>query len=136
MSRLYLDANVVIRLIEDEPARRAAVWDILAAHGGPDRMIVVSDLVRLECRVKPMAAGDAALLDPYARYFASPDVTVITLPTPVYDRATEIRARSRYGLADALQFAAAIESGCDSSVTGDVRLAGFSDIPVVLVGPA
>jgi len=133
MSRLYLDANVVIRLIEDEPALREEVWRIVAAHGGPDRVIVVSDLVRLECRVKPLAAGDATVLDAYARYFASPDVTVVSLPTPVYDRATEIRARSRYGLADALHLATAIESGCDAFVTADRRLSGFTDLPVVLI---
>ena len=136
MSRLYLDANVVIGLVEDEPGPRAQVRDILAAHGGADAVYVVSDLVRLECRVKPIAAGDRGLLDAYARYFALPDVTVTNLPAPVYDRATEIRARLGYGLADSLHLAAAIEAGCDAFLTADAQLAGFSGIPVILLRPA
>ncbi len=132
MSRLYLDTNVVIRLVEDEPAQREG-WPVRLAAVGLAATVVVTDLVRLECRVKPMASGDAALLDAYARYFASPHVTVVGLPTPVYDRATEIRARFRYGLADALPLAAAIEAGCEAFVTGDRALADFPDLRVVVV---
>ena len=36
----------------------------------------------------------------------------------------------RYGLADALHLAAAIESGCDVFLTNDNQLSNFSDIMV------
>ncbi len=36
----------------------------------------------------------------------------------------------RYGLADALHLAAAIESGCDVFLTNDDQLANFPDITV------
>jgi len=134
MSRLYLDANVVIDLIEEEPARRNRALRTLAANAGPDAEYVVSDLVRLECQVKPIAADDQVLLDAYERYFGLPTVTVVGLPAPVYDRAARIRARFRYGLADSLHLAAAVEAGCATFVTGDRRLVGFPDITVALVG--
>ena len=59
----------------------------------------------------------------------------------MYARASAIRSGhnypaisptppKRYGLADALHLAAAIESGCDVFLTNDDQLSGFPDIAV------
>jgi len=59
----------------------------------------------------------------------------------MHTRAAAIRGRDlhpaippakpkRYGLADALHIAAAIESGCDLFLTNDNQLANFSDIAI------
>jgi predicted nucleic acid-binding protein len=59
----------------------------------------------------------------------------------MHDRAAAIRGRHtypaippaqprRYGLADALHLAAALEAGCDVFLTNDNQLAGFPDITV------
>ena len=59
----------------------------------------------------------------------------------MHDRAAAIRGghndpaippaqQRRYGLADALHLAAAIESGCDVFLTNDNQLANFPDITV------
>jgi predicted nucleic acid-binding protein len=133
MPALYLDSNVVIALVEEDLGRKSALVVRLTVLGEADGLCVVSDLVRLECRVKPLAAKDPALLGDYDAYFASSDVTVFTPTQATYDRATDIRARYRYETADALHLAAAIEAGCDVFVTADRRLAGFTGLPVVLV---
>ena len=60
MAKLYLDSNIVIRLVEEE----TPAWDALCARvadlSAPDGLFVVSDLVYMECLVKPLALGDAA----------------------------------------------------------------------------
>ena len=136
MARAYLDSNVVIRLVEGQPGPRASLATFLAAHLGSSPDYVVSDLVRLECGVKPIAEGDAALLAVYERYFASVDMTVVGLSSAVCDRAAHIRAHYRYGTPDALHLAAAVEAGCEAFVTADARLASFAEMPVILVSPA
>jgi len=136
MADAYLDSNIVIALLEDDAARKSALLSRLAELTGADGRCVVSDLVRLECRVKPMATGDAALLHDYDDYFASPDVTCITLTASVFDQATAVRAAHRYPVADALHLAAALEAGCAVFVTADRQLSGFPGIAVALLSSA
>src|SRR5215208_4063691 len=110
---IYLDTAILIYFYEGAPpfqARAASRLTALAAAG--DR-VAVSDLTRLECRVKPIRLGDAAALAIYDGFFARPDVTLLPIAAAVFDRATTIRATRNYGLADALHLATAIEGGCD-----------------------
>jgi predicted nucleic acid-binding protein len=127
---IYLDANIVIYLIE-QPAgwgpRAKTRIDALRANG--DKM-AVSDLTRLECRVQPLATNNTARLAQFSAFFISSDVQVFSLPAAVFDRATEVRAQYRFKLGDSLHLACAVEAGCDRFLTNDVRLSAFSDIPV------
>ena len=136
MADPYLDSNIVISLIEGGPTEKAALVARLDGLTGSDGRCVITHLVRLECRVKPIATGDAALLHDYDEWFASADVTIAGLTASAYDTATEIRARHRFAVADSLHLAAAIEAGCDAFVTADAQLAGFGEIPVVLLRPS
>ncbi len=92
--------------------------------------MAISDLTRLECRVKPLSVNNVSRIAQFEAFFVSSDVTVFGLTTAVCDRATEIRARHRFKLADSLHLACAVEAGCDRFLTNDVRLSSFPDIPV------
>ena len=83
------------------------VRDRLAAlrEGGPDTGVAVSDLSRLECRVRPLRAGDSALLAAYDAFFAADGLTVLPLSPDIVDLATAIRARSGLRTPDAIQAA-------------------------------
>jgi uncharacterized protein len=135
MARLYLDSNIVIRLIEEPAPGPGALSDHLAALGGGPGVHVVSDLVRMECLVKPLRADDVALVAMYEAYFGSTDVDLVPLTRAVCSRAAAIRAKWRYRTADALHLAAAVEAGCGLFATADKRLSDFTDIPMVLVTP-
>ncbi len=127
---IYVDANIVIYLIEAKPTwgpKAAARIAILLAAS--DTM-AVSDLTRLECRLLPLANNDLSTLGQFDAFFAAPDVRILPLPTAVYDRATMIRARYRFKLADSLHLACAVEAGCDRFLTNDVRLSSFPEITV------
>jgi uncharacterized protein len=92
--------------------------------------IAISDLTRLECRVRPIAAGDAVKLAGFDTFFARPDVIKVGLSKPAYDRATLLRATYNFRLADSLHLAAAIESGSGHFLTNDARLNRCTDITV------
>jgi predicted nucleic acid-binding protein len=104
--------------------------DALIAAGGE---ISVSDLVRLECRVKPVRKGDKAGLAVFDAFFARPDVRNVPITTAAFDRATLIRATYNFKLGDSLHLAAAVLSGCDGFLTNDARLSAFTDITVELL---
>ncbi len=64
MRRAYVDACLLIYWVEDSSplAQSATAW--MARQ--PDAKLCVSPLVRLEVLVKPMRAGDAALVPRFA----------------------------------------------------------------------
>jgi hypothetical protein len=78
----------------------------------------------------------------YLRFFNGPSLRTLGLTTATYAGASAIRGGhtyptippaqpKRYGLADALHLATAIEFGCDMFLTNDNQLANFPDITVV-----
>lgn len=66
--------------------------------------------------------GDAEALSEYDDFFATPRFRRIALDSPVFDLATDLRARHRIGVADALHLAAAIHVGCEEFWTNDLSL--------------
>lgn len=75
------------------------------------------------------------------RFFHGPNLRTLGLTAATHERAATIRGRCtypaippayprRYGLADALHLAAAIESGCDVFLTNDNQLSNFPDMTV------
>lgn len=127
---VFVDANILIYHLEVNLNMGASASARLATlHEAGDR-VVVSDLVRMECRIGPLRSGDAALLAKYDGFFATPSVRVVGLSPAVCDRAATIRARHGFRTPDALNLAAALESGCGAFLTNDVKLARFPDLEV------
>jgi hypothetical protein len=85
--------------------------------------------------------GAGQRLSAFYRFFHGPNVRTFGLTAAMHARAAAIRGGHyypavppaqprRYGLADALHLAAAIESGCDVLLTNDNDLANFPDITI------
>jgi predicted nucleic acid-binding protein len=127
---IYIDSVILMYFFDyTGPFNVRAVNRLSALSAAGDR-IALSDLVRLEYRVKPVQAGDTIKLSLFDGYCARPDVRVVPITTAVFDRATVIRATHRFRLADSLHLAAAVEGGCNRFLTNDAGLTAFPDIPV------
>ena len=122
MARPFLDSCIVIYYVELEPVLAPRIGAALSAFGADSRA-VVSDLVRLECRVGPRRAADDRLLARYDAFFARDQLVTAPLNATTFDLATDLRARHGLKTADALHLATAIQSGCDEFWTRDRRLA-------------
>ncbi len=126
---IYCDSCIPIYCIDHSGPWNIRATNRLALLAASGDLVAASDLVRLECRVRPISAGDAVRLAVFDGFFA-PDVRLIPITTAVFDRATDIRARHRFKLADSLHLAAAIEAACHRFLTNDRRLSSFTDIQV------
>jgi predicted nucleic acid-binding protein len=126
--RIYCDSVIIIYYLEGAPPFKARATTRLASLWLAGDTVVISDLVRLECRMQPIQLGDAVGLAQYDALFSQPNVERVAITTAVFDRATVLRAKFRLG--DSLHLAAAAESGCDRFLTNDTRLSAFTDIPV------
>lgn len=61
-----------IDLVQGEPALRQRVNAVFRPVSAISPEVAYSDLTRLECRVKPLASANAALLARYDRFFSTP----------------------------------------------------------------
>ena len=134
--RVFLDTNIVIYSVEGAPAFWQRASRNLAQLETAGHEFVISDLVRLECLIKPFDISDGDLLLDYCEFFADPRISTVALTAAVHDRAAQIRASHRYvggrrySLADALHLSTAIESGCGEFLTHDTRLNAFRQVRV------
>jgi predicted nucleic acid-binding protein len=135
MAAVYVDASILIPIVQGSPAERAQQSARLEEKIGRGATWVVSDLVRMECRVRPLARGDSSMLADVERFFSSPDIVCLSFFPRVFDRAAFIRAQFGYRTPDALHLAAAVEAGCDAFVTADRQLGRFTGLPVTVLRP-
>ncbi len=128
--RLYLDAAPVIYLIEYVQPFASRVEGIITAA---ETELIVSDLTRLECRVKPVHDADSVLLGEFDRFFGSTIHEIVFLSAEVMDKATELRAQLGYRTPDAIHVAAALIAKCDVFLTNDHRLDRTPGIAVQII---
>jgi hypothetical protein len=89
---IYFDSVIAIYLLDHIGSFQARAKSRLATLEAAGDLIAVSDLGRLECRVKPIRLGDAVSLAKFDAFFARPDIHKTPLTTAVFDRATILRA--------------------------------------------
>lgn len=96
-------------------------------------MVVISELSRLECRVKPLRGGDVSLLGDFDRFFAESVAEVVPLSRDVMERATEIRAHYGFKTPDSIHLASAVQSACQVFLTNDHRLDRCAELSVEVI---
>jgi predicted nucleic acid-binding protein len=119
--KVYLDTCILIYLVEGPSAWQARV--AAAMQAVPAATFVISDLVRLECRVGPLRRGQQNILALYGQAFAT--MTVLASVPAAFDRAAELRASHGLKTPDALHAGLAMVHGCNELWTNDQRLASI-----------
>jgi len=132
---------IVIYAVEGNPADQQRAVNHLTVLQQAGHRFAISELTRTECLVPSFGPGGAQQLSDFFRFFHAPNLRVLNLTAAVHSRASAIRgvhaylavapaSPKRYGLADALHLATAIEFGCDAFLTNDNHLANFQDIAI------
>jgi predicted nucleic acid-binding protein len=83
--------------------------------------------------VKPVRAGDLDLERTYRMFFAGSEIRDVEISADVWEKATQIRAKHRFRVPDALHLAAAASAQCSMILTCDERWRGFLEVPVQIV---
>lgn len=130
---IYLDSNVVIRLVEGNASARAPLVARLASSLGVAGSLTTSRLSRLECRSNLLRSGDTVTLAQFDVFFSGVEISLIEVTAAVVELATEIRAKYNLKTPDALHYASAMEAGAEVFLTGDRVLARCSDVAVEIL---
>ena len=118
MGLIYLDACIVIYLIEDRARRGGQIAEEMARRG--EARFGVSPLVKCECLVAPLKRADLVLERAYRELFEV--LAPLEMPEDVYLQAARLRALFALGMPDALHLACAQHHRCDELWTNDERL--------------
>ncbi len=94
---------------------------------------MVSGLVRIEVRVRPIRENNRDLLDRYDAFLDTEPLIVARIDDAVLERATQLRARHRFKTPDAIHLATAIEHRADVFLTGDRQLQRCPGVRVEVV---
>lgn len=115
---IYLDSCLLIYAVERDPTFGAKVMESMASAEEP---IAISSLVKLECLVKPLRAGDLVL----QRYYEAAFEQLLLLPVDDETCLAAARLRAQFDLRtpDALHLACAQRHSCSALWTNDDRLA-------------
>ena len=130
---IYLDSNVVIRLVEGNALARAPLVARLASSLVVAGSLTTSRLSRLECRSNLLRSGDTVTLAQFDVFFSGVEISLIEVTAAVVELATEIRAKYNLKTPDALHYASAMEAGAEVFLTGDRVLARCSDVAVEIL---
>ena len=137
----YLDTVIVIYAVEGNPDDKKRAKVHLDALEKAGHRFAISELTRTECLVPVFGPGGGQRMSDFFRFFHEPNLRTLSLTAAMHVRASAIHGGhtypaiapaqpKRYGLADALHLAAAIEFGCEVFLTNDNQLANFPDITV------
>ena len=115
MTRIYLDACMLIDLVEGEASRQNRL-----KAGIRGKWMVGSELLRLESRIKALREQRQDYLERYDAFFNR--CQFVPFNRPLFDLATSLRVHHRIKTPDALHLAAALQFGCDEFWTHDLHL--------------
>jgi predicted nucleic acid-binding protein len=136
MSRIYLDASVIIYIVEVEsPFHEAALRSVQRFRGDSESQLITSRLSRLECRVKPVRDSNTKLVEKYDAFFKRRRLIISDVTAAVIERATELRARHQFKTPDAIHLATAIEENVSLFLTGDGKLQRCTEVKVEVLHP-
>jgi predicted nucleic acid-binding protein len=130
--RLYVDTNVLIRMMERTDAGAGETARLVELAGRGKLGIVTSELTLSEVLVGPIAKGDPVLETAYLDLLIGhPLIELTPLSRAILIEAAHIRAASSAPLADCMHVASARLSGCGLIVSYDRRLRDLSKLVVV-----
>jgi predicted nucleic acid-binding protein len=137
--RVYLDANVFIRLFESDDEIASVLADLTRlVPPGAAPPFVTSELTLAEILVGPLAKEDSVQAATYeAAIQSSTAWLVMAVTRPVLRDAAGLRARREaLKLPDAVHLATAAIAGCSHLLTGDQDLrriaAGMRDLGIIV----
>jgi predicted nucleic acid-binding protein len=123
LADVYIDANILIYIVEGNKALADDLTGIIAAFDAGVLRAVTSELTLAEVLVGPLRTRDAATVGAYKAVLRSGQpLQAIPVTSTVLERSAEVRCNSTLSLPDAIHVATAELAGCRYFLTEDRHL--------------
>jgi predicted nucleic acid-binding protein len=122
LSKIFFDTNLFIYMVEASGERAARVRGILERMSERRDELLTSTLTLAEVLVKPLLAGDVALVDRYEKLLSTPGVSLLPFDRSSARIYAQLRQDRTLKPPDIIQLACAAHARCDLFITNDDRL--------------
>jgi predicted nucleic acid-binding protein len=133
--KIYIDTNVFIYAMEGYPEFAASLTSLFTAIDEGVVKAVTSELTLAESLVKPLMDDNTVLENLYLEVFqTSMSLSVVPISRQILIESARLRAKSKtLRLPDAIHFATARMSGCQTFLTNDKQLKSVPDFDVAIL---
>lgn len=122
MSKVFLDTNIFIYLIEDRGSYGKKAGELVERMTFRHDSVYTSTLTLGEVLTLPLQKGDVKLADRYERILTSPGVHLLDFDRVAARIYANVRQDKSIKAPDAMQLSIAAAEQCDLFVTNDDRL--------------
>ena len=122
-ARAYLDANILIHVIEGHPILMAAIESLVQLIESQHLIVATSELSLVELLAKPLSVGNLGLAAEYeAMLSTNPELSVLPISRSILIEGAKLRGRLSLRTPDALHVATAAMFDSTYFVTEDRRI--------------
>jgi predicted nucleic acid-binding protein len=122
MSRVFLDTNIFIYLIEDDGEFGRKSVELLEWLTARRDLVYTSTLTLGEVLTQPLSKGDTRLADLYEEKLGSPGIHLLEFDRMSARNYARLRLDRSIKAPDAMQLSMAASARCDLFITNDERL--------------
>lgn len=133
--KVFLDTNPIIYLLENQEPYSTKVKSFLVDCIRNKSEFYTTTITDTEFMVKPFKENKLADIETYKSFLKALNVLKCYINDSIAEQAAKLRVQyENIKLADAIQLAASMESGCDAFLTNDKQLKQVSNANVVYLG--
>ena len=134
VTRLFVDTAPLIYFVEGNALYLTRVAPIFALLDAGSLAAVTSPITLAECLIIPYRDHDAERRKLFSELItAGSNTTFFPIERVAADQAAELRARYNLSLADAMQLAVALVSGCDAFLTNDSAFGRVVELNIIML---
>jgi predicted nucleic acid-binding protein len=134
VTRLFVDTAPIIYYVEGNSRYLARVAPVFARLDAGTLAAVTSPITLAECLIIPYRDNRADRRKLFTELItAGNNTSFVPIESVAADKAAELRARFNLSLADALQLAVALMSGCDAFLTNDSAFGRVTDLDIIIL---
>ena len=132
ITRLYLDANILIYLLEGDEETQERVHKLFVAVDEQKIDLVTSEITITECLIGAIRDQNPQLIEAYNNLFAeSGFLQLAPVSRNILVQSAKTSALLRLKTVDALHYTTAIQSGCDGLITNDKAFKSSPEVKVI-----
>ena len=133
-NRAFVDICAFIYYLERNPSRFEPVKYFFSWCCKTSKQLVTSAITVEEYCIAPYRDNNLNLIHDFNRFLSDMDIQTVSIDRIVANQAAQIRASfPAFKPMDALQLAAAVQSGCDMFLTNDKQLRQFTGLRIFLI---
>lgn len=135
VNSVFIDTAPIIYYIEAHQDYGPLMKEVLAYFQSGKHPVFTSVITITEVLPKPVSSGHKELVNKFMNFFSDGEnVILLEISSKIAEKAGQLRGKyNSLKTMDAIQIAAALNTGADAFITNDVKLKQVKDVKVIVL---